>query len=257
MGYSLISNKSLASIQVRLSETEDSKYAVQLLALLESMKVSNIERFTKYGKLSKAQLLQDIFVLENLNFRQEGFFVEFGAADGIKHSNTYMLEKEFNWKGILAEPATIWHQALYANRNAIIDTRCVWTKSGASLEFVEDISAELSSATEHRNQGIHQNRRADSKFYRVDTISLSDLLLENNAPKKIEYLSVDTEGSEYKILSAFNWNEFRFQVISVEHNFSKDRKLISDLLISKGYKQVYPEVSKFDDWYVHQDLTKP
>jgi hypothetical protein len=88
------------------------------------------------------------------------------------------------------------------------------------------------------------------------TISLKDLLLESNAPKEIDYLSIDTEGSEYRILEAFDWNEYRFHVITVEHNFSEERVLISELLKSVGYKQVYVELSKFDDWYILENLSK-
>ena len=256
IGYSIISNVSLASIQLRLSEAEESKYAIQLLGLLQAMRVSNVDRFMKFGRMSTAQLLQDLFVLEHFNFKKEGFFVEFGAADGIRHSNTYVLEKEFNWTGILAEPATIWHETLQRNRSASVDTRCVWSESGNTLEFSEDASAELSSATEDRNHGIHESRRVDSRRYQVVTISLKDLLLESNAPKEIDYLSIDTEGSEYRILEAFDWNEYKFHVITVEHNFSKERVLISELLKSVGYKQVHAELSKFDDWYILENLSK-
>jgi FkbM family methyltransferase len=254
-GYSVITSESLAAMRQRLSEAEESKYAMQLLGLLQSMHVSDVDRFVKFGKLSNAQLLQDLFVLELFKFKRNGYFVEFGAADGIRHSNSYLLEKEFAWAGILAEPATIWHNKLYSSRSAKIDTRCVWSESNKILEFSEDLSAELSSPTEYRNQGIHENRRIDTRSYQVVTISLRELLIENEAPKVIDYLSIDTEGSEYRILNAFDWSEFKFQVISVEHNFSKDRELIAELLASVGYRQVYPELSKFDDWYIHEDMS--
>jgi FkbM family methyltransferase len=255
-GYSVISIKSLEAMKERLAEVGDSKNAVQMLGLLLSMKVSNVDRFIKFGKLSKAQLLQDLFVLEVLNFKQNGFFVEFGAADGVKHSNSYLLEKEFGWTGILAEPATIWHSRLESIRTAKIEKRCVWNKSNENLEFSEDLSAELSSPTLHRNKGIHAGRRVDAKNYQVITVSLRDLLHENKAPREIDYLSIDTEGSEYQILHAFDWSEFDFRVITVEHNFSEDRESISELLTSVGYRQVYRDLSNFDDWYIHKDLSE-
>ena len=61
---------------------------------------------------SKSQLAQDIFVVANTTHKKNNFFVEFGATDGITISNTYLLEKELNWKGILIEPASIWHKNL-------------------------------------------------------------------------------------------------------------------------------------------------
>ena len=58
---------------------------------------------------SKSQLRQDLFVLSETNFKRNGYFVEFGAASGFQLSNTYLLEQNFSWSGILAEPAKVWH----------------------------------------------------------------------------------------------------------------------------------------------------
>ena len=86
---------------------------------------------------SKSQLKQDIFVLLETDFKKNGFFVEFGATNGINISNTHILEKKFNWDGILAEPSKQWHKDLKNNRSAKIETNCVWSKSGESLNFME------------------------------------------------------------------------------------------------------------------------
>jgi hypothetical protein len=56
---------------------------------------------------SKAQLFQDLLVIFCLKGKRDGFFVEFGATNGRDLSNTFMLERYFGWKGLLAEPA-IW-----------------------------------------------------------------------------------------------------------------------------------------------------
>jgi len=53
---------------------------------------------------SSAQLLQDLFVIYFSKGKKSGYFVEFGATDGISNSNTHLLEKALEWQGILAEP---------------------------------------------------------------------------------------------------------------------------------------------------------
>ena len=50
-------------------------------------------------KIQNLQLRQDLFVINELNFKKKGFFCEFGACDGIELSNSYLLEKKFNWQG--------------------------------------------------------------------------------------------------------------------------------------------------------------
>jgi hypothetical protein len=79
---------------------------------------------------------------------------------------------------------------------------------------------------------------------------LNDLLRKYNSPKHIDYLSIDTEGSEFEILKALDFNEFSFGVITVEHNFTDSRDNLYDLLSSNGYKRVFEEISGVDDWYI-------
>lgn len=74
--------------------------------------------------------------------------------------------------------------------------------------------------------------------------------MEHNDPKEIDYLSVDTEGSEFSILSAFDFDAYRIRVITVEHNFTPAREQIRDLLESRGFVRKMESVSLVDDWYV-------
>lgn len=217
-------------------------------------------------ELSKAQLAQDLFVLHQLNDRADThFFVEFGATDGVTLSNTHLLEKQFGWQGILAEPAKCWHQALRVNRQCTIDFRCITGESGHMLDFLEVasdpnselyISPELSGLALHADNGdwASEIRRNHSNCYQVETLSLNDLLSQHEAPRDIGYLSLDTEGSELEILEAFNFDAHKIHVITVEHNHKPDlRSGLCSLLTEKGYKRVFEEVSDFDDWYVLAD----
>ena len=75
--------------------------------------------------------------------------------------------------------------------------------------------------------------------------------MKYNAPKVIDYLSFDIEGSEYEILSHFDFESYKFRVITCEHNYTKMREKIYDLLISKGYRRKYVGLSELDDWYIY------
>jgi FkbM family methyltransferase len=154
---------------------------------------------------SKAQLKQDIFVLNELDCKTGGYFVEFGATNGVDLSNTYLLETKFGWTGILAEPAKVWHDALVANRKCCISFDCIWSKSHEELEFNEVGAADLSTIDVFSNGDEHAKTRKEGKKYNVYTVSLLDLLRKYKAPKEIDYLSIDTEGSEFEILNAFDF----------------------------------------------------
>jgi len=54
--------------------------------------------------MSYSQLGQDLEVLKFYNNKENGFFIEIGASDGLNLSNTYLLETQYKWKGICCEP---------------------------------------------------------------------------------------------------------------------------------------------------------
>ena len=206
---------------------------------------------------SRAQLRQDIFALANTKYKLGGYFVEFGATDGVKLSNTFLLETEFSWTGILCEPARIWEESLKKNRpNSIIETLCVWSESGIELDFNECKIPELSTIEKVRSGDEHEDRRKSGNVYSVLTISLEDLLIKHSAPTYIDFLSIDTEGSEFEILTNFDFENYSFGVITVEHNFTAGREKIFQLLQGKGYERVLEHISMFDDWYVSKELNQ-
>ena len=197
-----------------------------------------------------SQFGQDLFVLNELNFKKNGFFVEFGATNGINGSNTYLLENRFNWRGILAEPAKIFYNELNKNRKCFIETNLVWKNSKSRLLFHEDFAGGLSTIKKFIDHDTQIRKR--NKEYILETISLNDLLVKYNAPKIIDYLSIDTEGSEFDILNNFDFNKYKFRIITCEHNFTPNKNKIHKLLTKNGYVKKHSSLVSFvDDWYVY------
>ncbi len=208
--------------------------------------------------VSRSQIFQDAFVLHVLGAGKPGFFVDFGATDGVSLSNSYLLETAHGWRGICAEPARNWQAALRANRPAAsIETRCVWKETGAELTFREADAKELSTIDSFADSDSQAKNRKGGENYTVTTISLDDMLAAHNAPAPFDYLSIDTEGSEFDILQSFNIARYMPRVITVEHNFTPRRRDIFDLLSAAGYRRVLTEVSLFDDWYLAPGVALP
>jgi FkbM family methyltransferase len=192
---------------------------------------------------SRSQLGQDFFALLANRFKEEGFFVEFGACEGIEFSNTYLLEKEYGWSGILSEPNQAYHAELEKNRTASIDHRAVAGESGQTRDFLA--AGVNGSFHELRNMG-RWGRLNPS--YTVATVSLFDLLREHGAPARVDFLSIDTEGSEYEILREFDFSSTRFSTIAIELNQNDSE--ITSLLASNGYLRVLASHSQWDGWYI-------
>jgi len=209
----------------------------------------------KYMPMSKSQLRQDLLVLNQLNFKKKGFFVEFGAADGFNYSNTYLLEKKFKWKGILSEPGKIYHQKLLFHRKCKIEKKIIWKDSKSDLLFNQTLDPFASTIDQFSFLDTNKlNRAQSSDKYKIKTISLNDLLKKHNAPKFIDYLSIDTEGSEFEILNAFNFKKYKFRIITCE--VFSNKKKIHNLLSKNGYTQIFSDISAFDNWYINKSIIK-
>lgn len=196
---------------------------------------------------------QDILVLYLLG-DTPGYFVEFGATDGVSSSNTLLLE-EMGWDGIVAEPSDVFHHSLSINRKCNIDHGCVSDTTGDTVVFYEVGASGLSSMEKYANNDGWASARGNHAKKEVVTITLKDLLDKYKAPKVIEYLSIDTEGAEFDILNAYDFSR-HFKVITVEHNHTSMKNDIHELLSSHGYIQVFHDLSDWDNWYIHLESIK-
>ncbi len=245
-GYSIHKSSTLT----RSGLLEQSAVLLQLLAASPWTRSLTLEQAFAISDKAKSQLGQDVLAVSQLGINKSGFFVEFGATDGVSLSNTFLLEKEFGWKGILCEPAKQWHKELHLNRTCVVDTRCVYSSTGEQIEFAETSVGELSTISSFVNTDANRKHRKNSNSYHVETVTLEDLLSTHNAPRHIDFLSIDTEGSEYEILKAFNFTKYSFGLICVEHNFTENRERIEKLMLKEGYSKVFSEYSAWDDWYL-------
>jgi FkbM family methyltransferase len=200
-------------------------------------------------KHSQSQLGQDIFVLDFTDFKVGGTFLEIGATDGVALSNTYILEKCFGWTGFLCEPARGWREQLIKNRTSTLVFDAIWNVSGATLDFKETLQKEFSTISHFSDLDTLSRFRSDGSHYPVNTLSLADLVISHGIPNDLDYLSLDTEGSEFDIIENIDFELFHPKVITIEHNYTKNRERIFTLLTSFGYKRKFEGLSRWDDWY--------
>ena len=201
--------------------------------------------------LAHGQILQDLWVLYELDFQPSGYFVEFGAYDGTFHSNTKLLEERFGWTGLLVEPNPVLADALRVSRTATVDSRCVWDVTGETVDLLVTSDAELSTVVAHATADLHTTARKATamRTVAVPTVSLDDLLDEHSAPMDIDFMSVDTEGTELRILRAFDFSRHRPRLVAVEHNGRREEQDLDALMSSQGYERRFRSMSDWDAWY--------
>ncbi len=218
---------------------------------VSSLKMFMAENFHQ----TQAQLFQDLWVLWELDLKRNGYFVEFGAFDGQVLSNTFLLETAYEWRGLLAEPNPDRHQSIRSSRTATLDERCVHDKSGEQVKLLVTPNSEYSTIEEHSESNPHRIGQSDTRDVLVNTVTLDDLLDQHAAPAVIDFLSMDTEGGEFEILNAHRWNR-HIRCMSIEHNYTHKQTSIDQLLTKKGYVRRFPDLSKWDGWYIHENDLK-
>ena len=176
----------------------------------------------------------DIFELKKKN--QQGFFLEIGGGDGFSNSNTFILENYFNWSGILVEPDPIQFEKLKKNRpKTILSNKLIYDES-TKLNFLK--KGELSK--------IVTKNSFKKNIVELESITLNELLKSNNAPKIIDFFSLDVEGSEEKVLTEEVLKNYIFLSLCIERPTS----LLHYLLLKHNY--IFVQSNLYDCFYVNK-----
>jgi FkbM family methyltransferase len=181
------------------------------------------------------------WIKDNISFEDEDlFYVDIGANDGITVSNTAYFDMDMGWKGICIEPHPTAFKKLQQSRpNSTNLNICISDEDGV-VDFLSiDGYSEMLSGIQkhyHPNHIDRINREISQKggtkqTLKITSKSLKNVLNEHNV-EKVDYLSIDTEGSEYEILNSIDFDSVDIRVISTENSSKKD---IRGFLDSKGY----------------------
>lgn len=212
---------------------------------------ANADLLVQLHRRSRAQLHQDLLVLMASKEKRNGYFVEVGVGNGEFLSNTALLEDDYGWTGLLCEPNVTFQSAIRQRRTATLESRAVYRVSNEQLEFLADEGVGELSRLVHA-EGTDFHKRA-GKTYMVTTVTLDEALEAANAPEEIDYVSIDTEGSEIAVLDGFNLARWKVGVITIEHNNDQlRRREFARRLEPRGFVRVLKAVSGVDDWYVNK-----
>lgn len=172
-----------------------------------------------------------------------GYFVELGAFDGIKQSNSIYLELFLGFRGALIEAEPSNYNLLTRNRNgltnSLIHAACVSPDySGETVEIVSAgaRSGLLGVATELENPVAHATKylekRSSPAIVRTPARTLTDVLSTIGAPNFIDILILDVEGVEASVVEGLDESFFRARFLVVE---SRQITALKSLLEKKGY----------------------
>lgn len=165
---------------------------------------------------------------------KNGYFIEIGAFNGKTQNSTIILEKN-GWTGICVEPILKNYKKLCKNRKCKCVNGAVWNKNGKVI--IADVGVPGWTGIQETHQSWHKTHYNDKTVsVEVDCYRFKDL----NPEKKINYLQIDTEGSELDILQDIDYLEYDIDFICIEDNLSLvGNTRYHDFMTSIGYKLVY------------------
>lgn len=203
-------------------------------------KLFNYTIYSQYG--------QDFAALKCLNreikkLSREGyvpFYVDIGANDGVSFSNSKMME-ELGWDGICIEPDSDVYQDLIRNRTCCCINAAISNTNGTA-KFTKITGPQMLSGLsddyshEHKERIKREVAACDGKIEEVTVqlLTFEEIMKDIPKRKRIDFVSIDTEGNEYKILKSINLDKWDIRLFAVENNY-KDHDM-RRYMKQRGYK---------------------
>jgi FkbM family methyltransferase len=186
----------------------------------------------KLGIKSYSQGGEDLILAKLFNYKSTGFFIDVGANDPVKMNNTYLFYK-LGWSGLNFEPIPELAEKFKTKRTRDI----VIPKAMSNFVGEADFSA-------GRNQYSVNSSLLNLPLPEKNTIKVPVDRLENILDelkiKEIDFISIDTEGTEVDVLEGLNLDKYKPRFILAEYNTaSKANEKLAPFLIGKGYQPLF------------------
>ncbi len=179
---------------------------------------------------SKSQASQDLFVLSALNYKRNGTFLEIGSNDPVFNNNTYILETQYGWRGIMIE-----YDSSFESKYKELRPNSIYKIGDARYIDYADMLKNYPKNMDYLQIDLDVDNKST-----IDTLELLDKTVFDNT---------------------------RFAVVTFEHdiytgNYYNTQERSREIFEKHGYELVFPNVSlyfneaekMFEDWYVHPDL---
>ena len=186
-------------------------------------------------KKSYAMDNEDTAVLNYFKDKENGFYVDVGCYHPIHRNNTYLLHKK-NWNGINIDtsqfsidlfnhmrPDDLNYNCAISNKNEII-----------SLFYQKELS-QLSTTDKDQAETVFQGHIKEKS---IQAFTLDEILNKDKFKDvKIDFLDIDVEGADLKVLEGLSFDKFKPELVCVEIHAKKIKESdIYNFLINKNYE---------------------
>lgn len=185
---------------------------------------------------------QDFIVCEAFKYARNRTFLDIGASSGKEGSNSYYLEKFLGWKGICIEPIPSQYVKLRLARDCLCFQSCAYDEEKIVNFTITEGFDELSGITDSYNPQHLQRIEAERKAH-TETTNTSISVMAHRTQwyidaanfRIIDFLSIDTEGSEFNVIKGIDFSKVHINMIMFEDNYREESLPIVDYLEQQGF----------------------
>lgn len=195
-------------------------------------------------KGSYSQNGEDLIIDEILGYKRDGFYVDVGAYDPVRFSNTLRFYKK-GWRGINIEPNPERFKKFLVSRGGDINLNIGIGKKEKKQDFYRFIPDTLSTFSRADKESyIRQGYKLVDRLG-ISMAKLKDILYTYCKDKEIDFVSIDTEGSDLEVLMTNDWQKFNPRLICIEtishqkNSIGVENAAIYTFLKDRRYKRVY------------------
>lgn len=203
--------------------------------------------------ISYAQNFEDVMLERVFKEQSTGFYIDVGAWDDVADSVTkHFYEK--GWHGINVEPVPVYFAKLQHSRGRDINLNLALLDKPGSCTLFAIPDTGLSTfdsnhASDHRAKGFQVQERE------VEVRTLETICNEYAKDTQIDFLKIDTEGTELQVLRGGNWTRFRPRVVVIEATYPNSQTAShgewEPFILEQGY--LYAYFDGLNRFYVRQE----
>ena len=184
---------------------------------------------------------EDTAILDYFKDKKSGFYVDVGCYHPIHRNNTYLLYKK-NWRGINIDVSQFSVELFNHLRPDDLNYNCAVSNKNETLKLF--FQKELSQLSTTENDQAKKVFQGNIKEKEIQAFTLDEILNRDKYKDvKIDFLNIDVEGADFKVLDGLSFQKFNPELICVEiHDKEIKESKIYNFLKDKNYQLIWSGV---------------
>ena len=192
-------------------------------------------------KKSYAMDNEDTAVLDYFKDKKNGFYVDVGCYHPTHRNNTYLLHKK-NWSGVNIDTSEFSIDLFNHMRPKDLNYNCAISNKNEIIKlFYQKELSQLSTTERDQAETVFQG---NIKEKAIQAFTLDEILDRDKFKDiKIDFLDIDVEGADLKVLEGLSFDRFKPELVCVEiHTKEIKQSDIYKFLINKNYELLWSGV---------------